>query len=133
MPRPVELICDLEGALARVGDCKAALRLLLETKPSVAVLASLLPAVLDRVVDSTSLTAIALAKEVVAAYGTEPVIRSSLQLLIDKYLPGHDEWHYRRIAELYKLLNYQTELANFLTLCRASSNWEIREIADDFA
>ena len=113
---------DLKAALVRPSDCEAILQLLLETKPDTAVLASLLPAVLDKVVDSTWLMAIDLAKEVVAAYGTEPAIRSGLALLLNNYLPGHDEWRYRHIAELYDLLNYQEELTSFLALCRASSN-----------
>jgi hypothetical protein len=82
---PAEMIDSVEAALAQPSACEATLRLLLETKPNTAVLASPLPAVLDRVIDSTLLTAIGLAREVIAAYGTELAIRSRL-LFAETYL-----------------------------------------------
>lgn len=59
-------------------------------------------------------------------------VKSSIKAILSSYLAANDEWHYRRIAELYQLLDYKEELIDFLLLCRANSNLEIQEIADDF-
>jgi hypothetical protein len=122
----------LKQALTRANDREAALRVLVEMPPSVAMLLPVLPEVLDTAIDSSNLTAIGLAREVLFRYRTEPVIRTAIAQLVTGYLPSHDEWQYRRLAELYVLLRYDEELASFLLLCQASPNAEIQELYDDF-
>jgi|GEM_PF-5993644 len=126
------LVNDLKQALVNPHDRQTALELLVYLYPDVTVLLPLLHTVLDIAIDSGNLTAIGLAKEVVAKYHAAPAVRTAISLAIESYLPAQDEWHYRRIAELYKLLSYQEELAAFLTLCQASANVEIQELRDDF-
>ena len=113
-------------------DRETALRLLVQMPPSIPVLLSLLFEVMEAAIDSSYLPTIALAREILSKYQTEQEVRSNIQLIAKGYLVTQDEWHYRRIAELYDLLNYEEELADFLRLCKASANVEIQEISDDF-
>jgi hypothetical protein len=126
------LVDDLKQALVNPHDRQTALELLVYMYPDVTVLMPLLNEVLATAIDSGNLTAIKLAREVLAKYQAEPWVRRNIPLSIKSYLADHDEWHYRRIAELYALLSYKEELANFLVLCQASSNVEIQELKDDF-
>jgi hypothetical protein len=127
------LVNDLKQALVSPNDRQTALELLVYLHPDVTVLLSLLHEVLDTAIDSGNYTAIDLARQVLAKYQAEPLIRSTIPLLVAHYLADQDDWHYRRIAELYVLLNYQEELTSFLWLCQASPNVEIQEIRNDFA
>lgn len=126
------LVKDLKQALVSPNDRQTALELLVYLYPDVTVLMPLLHEVLDTALDSGNYTAIGLAREVLAKYQAEPLLRSHIPLLVTRYLAAQDDWLYRRIAELYVLLNYQEELTDFLRLCRASPNVEIQEIRDDF-
>jgi hypothetical protein len=96
------------------------------------LLLPLLQDVLAIAIDSGDYTAISLAKEILAKYQADPLLRSNIPLMVTSYLADQDDWHYRRIAELYVLLNYEEELTGFLLLCQASPNVEIQEIRDDF-
>lgn len=112
-------------------DRETALGLLAQMAPSIPIILPLLSEVMDAAIDSSNLTSIALARDILSAYKAEPEIKSRIQLIATGYLAAHDEWHYRRIAELYALLNYEEELSEFLQLCQASANVEIQEISDD--
>ncbi|UOQ69188.1 hypothetical protein [Hymenobacter volaticus] len=127
------LVDNLHQAFARPQDRDTALRLLEQMTPDRAVLEPVLAQVVDTAIDSTDITAIQLARQILLLYHAEPWVRSTLPLIITPYLAAQDEWHYRRIAELYALVHYDEELACFLLLCQASTNAEIREISDDFA
>jgi len=122
---------DLGEALTRASDNCTALRFLLEVEPKAAVV-PLLSKIADLVIDSGNLTTIGLAKQVLEKYGSELGARNNILACATNYLAHNDEWHYRRIAELYTLLHYKEELAGLLALCRVSENLEIREVADDF-
>lgn len=126
------VITDLHEALASPYDMDTALRFLQAFLPRAAFLEPLLPKIVDTAIDSSHITSIGLARDVLSNYKDEPVVKSAIVGLITDYLAANDEWHYRRIAELYEQLDYKDELAGFLALCRASDNWEIREISDDF-
>jgi len=126
------LVQDLKQALVSLNDRQTALELLVYLHPDVTVLLPLLHGVLDTAIDSGNYTAIELAQEILAKYQAEPLLRSNIPPIVTKYLADQDDWHYRRIAELYLLLNYQEELTSFLLLCQASSNVEIQEIWNDF-
>ncbi|RZJ90373.1 MAG: hypothetical protein EOO60_09015 [Hymenobacter sp.] len=126
------LVNDLKQALVSPNDRQTALELLAYMYPDVTVLMPLLHEVLDTAIDSGNYTAIELAREVLAKYQADPLIRSNIPLIVTRYLADHDDWHYRRIAELYVLLNYEEEITSFLLLCQASPNVEIQEIRDDF-
>ena len=125
-----QMTLDLKQALAE--DDFTALRLLVALKPSVEIIMPLLARVLDSAIDSTSPDQIVCAREVLANYKYDPEVRNHIRTLMTNYLDT-DEWHYRRVAELYTRLNYKEELAFFLVLCRASDNPEIQEIGDDFS
>jgi hypothetical protein len=127
------LLENLQQALTSPNDRLTALQLLVQMAPDLTVLGPLLAQVVDTAIDSTDITAIGLAREIVSLYQDEPWLRSKLPLVISPYLAAQDEWQYRRIAELYALLHYEMELAHFLVLCQASTNVEIQEISDDFA
>ena len=122
----------LKQALTRANDREAALRVLVQMPLRSAMLLSLLPEVMDTAIDSSNLTAIELAREVLSRYQAAPEVRTTIPRLVTCYLPAHDEWQYRRIAELYALLGFKEELVDFLRLCQASTNDEIWEISDDF-
>jgi hypothetical protein len=126
------LVNDLKQALVRPNDRQTALELLVYMYPDVTVLMPLLDEVLSIAIDSGDYTAIELAQEVLAKYQADPLIRSNIAPIVARYLADQDDWHYRRIAELYALLNYQEELTSFLLLCQASPNVEIQQISDDF-
>jgi hypothetical protein len=126
------LVNDLKQALGSPTDRQTALEVLAYMYPDVRVLMPLLNEVLDTVIDSGNYTAIELAREVLAKYQADPLVRSNIPLIVANYLATQDDWHYRRIAELYVLLNYQEELTSFLLLCQASPNIEIQEIRNDF-
>ena len=132
MQNEEEMVNDLKKALAEAGDKETAMRLLLDRRPEVALMTQLLPAIIDIAVDSTGFTGIRLARALLRKYRDELQIREDVRLLVATYLAGNDEWHYRRIAELYEVLDYQEELADFLLLCQANANLEIQEIADDY-
>jgi len=123
---------DLKQALAKAGDMVTALRLLLEIELATSLVALLLPELMDIALDSGSLTAIPLARDVLYRVRKEPEIRSAIPLVAATYLNVPDEWPYRRLAELYQQLNYRAELATLLARCRASDEAEIRELAADF-
>jgi hypothetical protein len=125
------LALDLQKALAE--DNFTALRLLAALKPGVELVAPLLPRVLDIALDSNSPDRIGLARTVLVHYKDDPWVRNTIQMLVGNYLPINDEWHYRRLAELYTELRYQEELTTFLALCQTSDNAEIREVGDDFS
>ena len=132
MQNEEEMVNNLKRALTKAHDKETALRFLLEMQLKATLSILLLPEILDLAIDSTGLDGIRLAKEVVSIYKNEPQIKESIKSIVNSYLASNDEWHYRRIAELYKLLSYKEELTDFLLLCQANSNWEIQEIADDF-
>jgi hypothetical protein len=125
------LALDLHKALAE--DNFTALRLLAALKPGVELVAPLLPRVLDIALDSNSPDRIGLARTVLVQYKDDPWVRNTIQTLVGNYLPINDEWHYRRLAELYTELRYQEELTTFLALCQTSDNAEIKEVGDDFS
>ena len=122
----------LKEALTRANDREAALQVLVQMPLSVAMLLPLLPEVMDTAIDSSNLTAIGLAREVLSGYQTEPEVRTAIQRLVTGYLAAHDEWQYRRIAELCALLGYKEEPDDFLRLCQASASEGIREISEEF-
>jgi hypothetical protein len=98
---------DLKKALQGAGDNQIALRLLLEVKPKSAVVKPLFPDIINWAVDSGNLTSIDLAKNVLLSYSKEYWVREVLQSEVKKYMADNDDWHYRRIAEIYKLLDYR--------------------------
>lgn len=126
------LVNNLKQALVSPNHRQTALELLAYMCPDVMVLMPLLHEVLDTAIDSGNYTAVELARETSAKYQADPLIRSNISFIVTSYLVDHDDWHYRRIAELYALLNYKEELTDFLLLCQASPNVEIQEIRDDF-
>jgi hypothetical protein len=127
-----QLVRDLDKALADVGDSLTALWLWRHLEPGMEILLPLLSQVLDFAIDSSDISKIGFAREVLAQHKEDPELRNHLQLLIARYLADNDDWNYRRIAELYTYLQYQEELATFLMLCRASDNVHIQEIGDDY-
>ena len=127
-----EVVKDLKIALARAGDNDTALRLLRDMNPNAGIIMPLLSEIMDNAIDSSNLNAIGLARDVLNNYKHEPLVKNNIRILAMGYLAANDEWHYRKIAELYKLLNYKENLVKFMTLCKANSNLEIQEIADDF-
>lgn len=132
MQNEAAMVSDLTKALTRAGHNQTALRLLVEMQPRVDIIATLLPGIMDLAIDSSNLNSIGLARAVLYHYKNESWIRSNIQTSTKTYLAENDEWHYRRIAELYESLNYEKELTSFLSLCKANANLEIQEIAEDF-
>lgn len=126
------VVNDISTALALADDNETALRFLLEMTPKTSVIILLLPKVVEIAIDSTNLNAIKLSRDILLHYKNEPFVRSNINTCLGSYIAGNDDWHYRRIAELYKLLNYNEELVAFITLCQESDNIEIREVGDDF-
>jgi hypothetical protein len=126
------LVNDLKQALVSPNDRQTALELLVYMYPDGTVLLALLDEVLSATIDSGNYTTIELAREVLAKYKADPLVRRTIPLAITSYLADQDEWHYRRIAELYNLLGYEEELADFLLVCKVSANVEIQELCDDF-
>ncbi|TVT41810.1 hypothetical protein FNT36_10330 [Hymenobacter setariae] len=126
------MVSDLNLGLANASHNDTALRLLLEVRPRVEVILPLLPIIINLAVDSSSYYRIELAQEVLHNYKSESRARSTILTLVSTYLDENDEWHYRRIAELYELMSYEEELTDFLALCRANANLEIQEIQEDF-
>jgi hypothetical protein len=126
------MLTELKQAITQAADKETALRLLLLMQLDVALLLPLLPEILDIAIDLTGLTGIMLARDVLKFYKHDLQVKTSIKAILSSYLAADDEWHYRRIAELYQLLDYKEELIDFLLLCRANSNLEIQEIADDF-
>lgn len=131
MQNPEALALDLQQALAE--DNFTALRLLAALNPGVELVAPLLARVLDIALDSSSPDRIGLARTVLGQYRDDPWVRGTIHTLAENYLPANDEWHFRRLAELYTELRYQQELATLLARCQTSDNAEIREIADDYS
>ncbi|UOQ51602.1 hypothetical protein [Hymenobacter cellulosivorans] len=123
---------DLQQALASIEGRETALRLLAETTLALAVVQPLLADLVATALDSSNLTAIGLARQVLARYKAEAQIRSTIPQLASRYLAENDEWHYRRLAELYGGLNYEEELTDLLMLCQAHPNAEIREIRANY-
>jgi hypothetical protein len=132
MQNEERMLSELKKALTQATQKETALRLLLQMQSRVALIVPLLPEILDIAIDSTGLTGIMLAKDVLQHYKGELQIKDNVKTIVNSYLMASDEWHYRRIAELYQLLAYKEEFVDFLLLCRVSSNLEIQEIADDF-
>jgi len=132
MQNEEEMVKDLWEALTKAGDRETALRLLLEMKPKAAVVAPLLSKVADTAIDSGNLTAIELARGVLNNYKNEIWAKDRIQTFATNYLIYNDEWHYRRIAELYRLLDYTEELASFVAICQVNNNLEIQEVGNDF-
>lgn len=128
-----QLVLDLEKALATPGENITALRMWAAMTPSFERITPLLAEVVDFAIDATSPEHVVLAREVLFQYKWKPELKNHLLPLIARYLPANDEWHYRRIAELYTHLQYREELAAFLVLCQASDNVEIQEVSDDYA
>jgi len=124
------MMSDLSLALT-TDDREVALRLLSEMLPRIELIGSLLPAIMDAAIDSSRIPTIMLSREVLQHYREEPWVRSSIQACVATYLAENDEWHYRRITELYEVLDYEEELASFLLLCQANANPEIQEITDN--
>lgn len=131
MQNEERMLRELKQALTQAADKETALRLLLLMQLDVALLTPLLPGILDVAIDSTGLTGITLARDVLSSYKSDLQVKSSVKAIVSGYLVANDEWHYRRITELYQALNYKEDLVEFLLLCRASSTPEIQEIADD--
>ena len=126
-----QMVKDLKTALA-TADNETALRLLRDMKPSVDITAPLLSGIMECAIDSSNLNTIGLAREVLCNYKNALVVKSNIQNIAMSYLIANDEWHYRRIAELYQFLDYKDELTEFLAICQGNSNLEIQKIADDF-
>lgn len=121
---------DLSVALA-TADRESALRILVEVLPRIELVGPLLADIMNAAVDSSHIPTIMLAREVLQHYKDDSWVRSAIHTYVATYLPENDEWHYRRIAELYAALGYEEELTRFLVICQTNANWEIREIADD--
>ena len=110
------LMSDLSLALT-TGNREIALSLLSEMLPRIELIGSLLPAIMDAAIDSGRIPTITLAREVLQHYKDEPWVRSTIRACVITYSAENDEWHYRRITELYEVLGYEEELASFLLLC----------------
>jgi hypothetical protein len=121
---------DLSVALA-TADREAALGILVKVLPRVELVSPLLADIINSAIDSSRIPTIMLAREVLQHYKDDSWVRSAIHTHVATYLAESDEWHYRRIAELYAELGYEEELTSFLVLCQTNANWEIREIADD--
>ena len=126
-----QMMSDLQQAMASGGNNETALRLLLEMKPKVSIV-TLLPKILNIAIDSSGPSKIELARNVLCIYKDEASMKEKVLTVVSEYLPANDEWHYRRIAELYELLQYKKELADFILLCKSNENLEIQEVGDDF-
>ena len=127
-----KMIGDLKMALSLVDDNETALRFLLEVSPNTNIILSLIPRLVTLSVDSSNLNIIKLARDILHIYKDDPLVRINIQNSTTSYLAYNDDWHYRRVAELYKLLGYKEELTSFVLLCQTNNNLEIREISDDF-
>lgn len=126
------MINDLDTALSTASDNETALRFLLDTTPCSATVITLVPKVVDISVDSSNSSAISLARKVLFIYKDDATIKECIQTQLNTYLNDNDDWHYRRIAELYKFLDYKEKLDSFALFCLANTNLEINEVGRDF-
>ena len=126
------MVDDLRAALLSASDRETALRLLAEMKPSVVVIAPLIPMVAESAIDSSGLTVIGLAREILYNYKGNAQVKETIQAVAVGYLARDDEWHCRRLAELYELLDYTAEFDSLVALCQTNINPEIRDISEDF-
>lgn len=124
---------DLKLALLQPSHRETALRLLVDCKVEIAVVLPVLSIIVDTAIDSGNLNAIDLAREVLLNYKDAAQARDIIRNTATTYLANNDEWHFRRTAELYKLLGYEAELASLRALCQASPDVEIQELYKDYS
>ena len=123
---------DLKSALLTTHHRETALRLLVGCKVEIIVLLPMLSIVVDIAVDSGNYNAIDLAREVLLNYKDDVQARDIIRNTANAYLSDNDEWHFRRTAELYKLLGYEAELASLRALCQLSPNVGIQELSKEY-
>lgn len=132
MQNEERMIDDLDIALSLADDNETALRFLLGMTPKLSVVLPLVSKIVNLSVDSSNLSTIELSRAVLHLYKDDSSIKTNIKNSIISYLAYNDDWHYRRIAELYKLMGYEKELNSFVILCQANENLEIQEIGNDF-
>lgn len=126
------VVNDLDIALSTVSDNETALRFLLETIPSFSIAIIILHKVTDIAIDSSNSSTIAMARKILFNYKDESLTKQIIKISVNNYLDDNDDWHYRRIAELYKFLNYKEELTEFALFCLANIDLEINEVGREF-
>lgn len=133
MKNKEQMMSDLYAALLNAYDRETALRFLEDVSLDFVLSEKILPEVVDAAIDSGNINVIGLSKNVLYKYKDEANFRALLNKCINIYLAVEDDWHYRRIVEIYKLLGYNDELLRVISICKSSDNKDIREIGDDFS
>lgn len=128
-----QMISDLHTALSRVDDRETALRFLEDVRVDYNLFSLILPQVLDLAIDSGNLTVIELCRNIILHYKDNVLFRADLSKHINNYLKNEDDWHYRRIAEIFYSLYYENELENLVSICKSSDNIDIKSIGEDFS
>ena len=72
------------------------------------------------------------AREILIKNIANDIIREKLSSMFSEFLNSHDEYIYRRLAELLVFLNYNDLRSKLMEECKNSKDEDITEIYDDF-
>lgn len=109
----------------------AALRLIRDEEFNDSELEKLTPIIIGIAVDG-NVNNISFAREILIKIAPNNIIRKKLTSMLSEFLNSHDEYIYRRLAELFVFLNYNDLRGKLMEECKNSKDEDIVEIYADF-
>jgi len=127
-----DFISNMTTALNMLSEQGAALRLMIYDRFIDSELTILMPIVIDIAVEG-NVDSLVIARGVLSRYKNRKVVRSIFENMVDKYFSAHDDWTYRRLAELLVEVGYGDILKKLMFLCKNNGTTEFLEIYEDYS
>lgn len=118
-------------AINNISEQGTALRFIRDDDFDNSELEILIPLIIDIAVDG-NVDNFIFAKKILIKNANNDIVREKLTSVFDDLLNSHDEYIYRRLAELLVFLNYLSLRNRLMDKCKSSENEGIAEIYADF-
>lgn len=128
-----ETIKDLENAFKSVNETTYLLYFfkLFDNYKEIEIIQKFVPQLIKIALDGSP-TNIQIARNVLSMIDKNWLLAQIYEPIHNELMINNDEWNYRRTAELLSYLDLPSILKLHLENCKAHSNIEIQEIAEDF-
>ncbi|MTD29421.1 hypothetical protein [Erwinia sorbitola] len=118
-------------AVNSLSEQGAALRFIRDEEFDDSELEKLTPIIISIAVDG-NVNNVPFAREVLIKYVANDIIKNKLTSMLGEFLNSHDEYIYRRLAELLLFLNYNELRGKLMEECKGNKDENIAEIYADF-
>ncbi|ASY75416.1 hypothetical protein [Pectobacterium polaris] len=122
---------DMLLIIRNVSEQGAVLRFIRDEDFDDSHLEKLIPIIIDIAVDG-NIDNFSFARDILIKNSKNNAVRNRLTSVFDELLASHDEYIYRRVAELLVFLNYNDLRRKLMNECKKDNNDDIKEIYTDF-